>query len=268
MRSLSSSDFTLARRLEAADAAIGLASAEATAAAQPHLRACAEPFAGGYLVFGGVGSPMTHVLGAGMEGHVSPSEFARMEEFFRSRGSAALIDLCPLADPALVQYIQDRDYRVIEFNNVLARRLHSGEVFPLDVRVRRVKENEFDLWTRTLARGFLGHDDVLPEYLEMLSGISRVGDCFLGLQGNQPAAGGAVRLDRGIASFFGDATLNSARNHGLQRALIDVRLAHATAAGCDLAAVSVIPGSGSHRNYERAGFELIYMKVNLSREWT
>jgi len=31
--------------------------------------------------------------------------------------------------------------------------------------------------------------------------------------------------------------------------------------------VSVLPGSGSHRNYERAGFELIYMRVNLMREF-
>jgi hypothetical protein len=31
--------------------------------------------------------------------------------------------------------------------------------------------------------------------------------------------------------------------------------------------VSVLPGSLSHRNYERAGFELIYTRVNLQREF-
>jgi hypothetical protein len=30
---------------------------------------------------------------------------------------------------------------------------------------------------------------------------------------------------------------------------------------------TVLPGSGSHRNYERAGFQLIYMRVNLIREF-
>ena len=268
MPNFSSSDLVLARRLEASDAAIGLACAEASALGQPQLRACAEPFAGGYLVFGGVGSPMTHALGVGMDGHVTESEFSRMEEFFRSRGSASLIDLCPLADAALIQYLQERNYHVIEFNNIMARSLHPGETFPLDPRVRRIHENELDLWTLTVTRGFMGHDDILPEYLEMLSGLTGVADCFFGLVADRPGAGAGLRHSNGVASFIGDATLTSARNHGLQRALINARLAQATAAGCDLAAVAVVPGGTSHRNYERAGFELIYMRVNLSREWT
>lgn len=71
----------------------------------------------------------------------------------------------------------------------------------------------------------------------------------------------------GVATMFGDATVVSARGHGLQRALIQHRLAHASRAGCDLAVAVVVPGTGSHRNYERAGFQLVYMRVNVEREW-
>lgn len=70
-----------------------------------------------------------------------------------------------------------------------------------------------------------------------------------------------------MASFYGDSTLVEARGHGIQRALIQHRLAHFAPAGCDLAVAVVLPGSGSHRNYERCGFQLVYMRVNLIREW-
>jgi len=31
--------------------------------------------------------------------------------------------------------------------------------------------------------------------------------------------------------------------------------------------VSVLPGSASHRNYERAGFELIYIRMSFERQF-
>ena len=69
------------------------------------------------------------------------------------------------------------------------------------------------------------------------------------------------------ALFYGDATLPSARRQGWQSAFIRCRLAAAQQQGSDLAMASVLPGSGSNRNYERAGFQLIYMRVNLMREF-
>lgn len=77
------------------------------------------------------------------------------------------------------------------------------------------------------------------------------------------AAGGSIV--NGVTLLFGDATLPEARGRGLQSALIRERLARAARAGCDLAMACVLPGSGSHRNYERAGFRLAYMRVNVKR---
>jgi hypothetical protein len=69
----------------------------------------------------------------------------------------------------------------------------------------------------------------------------------------------------GLATLFGDSTLVQARGHGLQLALIRHRLLRAAQLGCDLATASVVPGGVSHRNYERAGFELVYGRVMVSR---
>lgn len=68
-RTFSTADLALARRIEAAEAAKGFCVA----------RAVAELFLGGCALFGGVGSPLTHALGIGMQGPAAGEEFDRME---------------------------------------------------------------------------------------------------------------------------------------------------------------------------------------------
>jgi GNAT superfamily N-acetyltransferase len=266
----SSADLALARRMEAAEAATGLAVAEALQAVQPQFQAVAEPFLGGYAVFGGVGSPMTHAMGIGMVETADVAEFDRMEEFFRGRGSASLIDLCPMANASIVRLVQERSYRIIEFNNVLVRALGPGESFSKprdDIRIRRVDSAEAITWTRVVAQGFFETDTVPDEHITMMSATQGMADCFLATVDGLPAGGAAVGMRGKVASFFGDSTLAAERGQGIQRRLIEQRLAHAAGAGCDLAMVSVLPGSASHRNYQRCGFQLVYMRVNVRREW-
>lgn len=266
----SSANRALAARIEAAEAATALALATALQQSNPKTVAAAEPALGGYALFGGVGSPMTHALGIGMTGAADEAAFDRMEEFFRSRGSASLIDLCPMADPTVIRMVHERGYHVIEFNNILVRELDSREAF-MDsaggLHIEQVQPQHAEIWANVVARGFLEKDEVPAEYTEMMSGGPGMSDCFLARLSGQPAGGGAVSIRGGVASFYGDATLVAARGHGIQRALIEQRLTHAARAGCDLATVAVVPGSGSHRNYERCGFQLVYMRVNVMREW-
>jgi GNAT superfamily N-acetyltransferase len=213
---------------------------------------------------------MTHAMGIGMSGPVEEPEFDRMEGFFRTRGSPSLIDLCPMADPTLIRYVQERAYRVIEFNNILVCGLEPGDPFPAlppRLSVQKVRPEQDELWSRLVARGFLEKDDVPDEFLAMMSSVRGIADAFLAFLDGQPAGGGAAGARQGLASFYGDSTLVAARGQGIQRALIEHRLAHFARTGCDLAAATVIPGSASHRNYDRCGFQLIYMRVNLMREW-
>jgi len=50
--------------------------------------------------------------------------------------------------------------------------------------------------------------------------------------------------------------------------LLDARMRHAAAHGCDLALMGAAPGSGSQRNAERHGFRIAYTRVKwrLKRE--
>jgi hypothetical protein len=122
MTPLFSSDMRLARRIEAIEASNGLKAAQSLLAHGGSYGA-AEPHLGGYAVFGGVDSPMTHALGIGMQGPVTEPEFDAMERFFFDRGSASLIDLCPMAHESVQEFVKNRGYRIIEFNNVMVRGL-------------------------------------------------------------------------------------------------------------------------------------------------
>jgi GNAT superfamily N-acetyltransferase len=205
-------------------------------------------------------------MGTGMAGTVAEHELERMEAFFRDHGSACLIDLCPLADPSVIAFVQSRPYRVIEFNNVLARRIRAGEeILPVE-NVRRAGDGDGDLWARVVAEGFSELMPISEDTLQMLRVAGGHSQRWLA-DGENPRAAAAMGMHSGVALFYADATHISARRRGWQSALIRARLAEAKAAGCDLAVATVLPGSASHRNYERAGFELIYMRVNVMREF-
>ncbi len=209
---------------------------------------------------------MTHVMGMGLGAAVSIGELEEMENFFRDRGSACLIDLCPLADPVVLEFVGMRPYRVIEFNNVLARRIARDESFEATRGITPVPEGHLGEWSRVVSEGFSEHMPVSDEMVELMSATCKAPRCwFAGEDG--PVGGAAMGIENGVALFYGDSILPAARGRGWQAALIRERLAAAQRDGCDLAMVSVLPGSLSHRNYERAGFELIYTRVNLQREF-
>lgn len=252
------SDIALARQIEAAEAANGFAMAAATPEAE------AEAVLGGCAIFAGEGSPLTHTLGAGMDpAAATSSEFDRMEQFYFDRGSDCLIDLCPMADPGVIEQITARGYQVIEFNNVMARPLLLYDTrfqAPAALSVRQINAGETGAWCHTVARGFTGLDSPPEEMTSMMSTICDFGHAFLAAGG-----GAAMSVQRSVALLYGDATVPEARGKGVQSALIRARLAAAASLGAEFAAACVIPGSGSHRNYERAGFQLVYMRVNLRR---
>lgn len=252
------SDIALCKWLEAAEAANGRAMVEATPGAE------ALAVLGGCAVFAGAGNPLTHTLGAGMDpASASAAEFDRMEQFYFDRGSDSLIDLCPLADPAVIEQITLRGYQVIEFNNIMARPLLNYDAryqSPPALEVRLIEPAESPLWRHTVARGFTGLDTPPEEMISMMSTICDFGQAFLAVGG-----GAAMSIRNGVALLYGDATVPEGRGKGVQSALIRARLASAAKTGAEFAMAAVLPGSGSQRNYERAGFQLVYMRVNLRR---
>ena len=150
----------LARRIEAAEAANAWACQEG----QPD--AAFLEIAGGVAVFAGAESPLTQVVGIGLNGPVWESEIETIESFFHCRGARVTVDLCPLADSGLVQALGDRGYRATEFNNVLVKVLEASAVNPAP-RVRRALPDEIELWSRTVGEGFFEQAELSREEMEV-----------------------------------------------------------------------------------------------------
>lgn len=223
--------------------------------------------AGGSVAYAGPGSPLTHAIGVGMDGPVTPADLEVIESFYRDRGCSQVnIDLCPLADPALNEQLGARGYRIVEFNNVMVRGVDPLLAFT-DERVESVQPDGQAEWSRVLAEGFFEHDP-LPEELQIGDDLYAMegAAAFLARIDGIAAAGGAMAIHGPLATLFGDATLKPYRGRGLQSAIILARLAHAAAAGCGMATAATVPGSVSHRNYERCGFRVAYTKLNMQRD--
>ena len=231
-----------------------------------HAGAAVLEIAGGIAVITTADSPLTHAVGIGLEGPVSAAELDRLEQFFRSRGARPSIDLCPLADQGLLPQLAERGYRLTEFNNVLARRM-AGVEMVLTPRVRRTCPGETDLWSHTVGCGFFEAAFLTTEEMDVGRAICAMpgAQTYLASNGTGVAAGGgALAIHGGLATLFADSTLAEFRRQGIQRELIAARLNEALAESCDLAMASTLPGSISQRNYERAGFQVVYTKVTMT----
>lgn len=259
---LSSADLALAQRIEKGHALSG----KSFAVAQGESGALVE-IAGGLAIFTGVGAPSTQALNLGMNGPVTVADFSRLEEFFHDRNSPLIIDYCPLAHQSLLDLIQGRPHSVREISFVLARRVRAGdEIPPLppEITVSPVESSDMAEWATLILRGFTEQEDVPPDQLAVMMASPPSLLKFFGESKGQRLSASAMELVDRLTTFFGDATAVRGRRQGLQFALIQHRLRAAALLGSDLASATVMPGGTSHRNYIRAGFELVYPRVMFS----
>jgi GNAT superfamily N-acetyltransferase len=251
----------------------------------PQIPTAAEAIAGGWAVFTGIGSPISEARGLGMSGPVTEADMDRLESFYRSRGDAVRIEVCPLADSSFHQLLAARGYRLLEFSNMLACPLAPGENFRIAthhrqkqrrksrvrrarVRTRMANSSESSLWADTVARCFAGHMEITQELISVVScwAHSGLGACYFGLVNGEIAGGGSVAVHARVALLGGAGTMERFRNRGVQQALIAARLRHAARAGCDLAMTVTLPGTSSQRNCERHGFRVVYTRTKFLLE--
>ena len=264
-------DLPLAQRIEFSEALAAVEAVETLERLRPSSGAAVERIGGGYAVFSGVNSPLTQAVGMGLAGPVDASELDHLEAFYFGRGDAARAELCPVADPSVVEQFGKRGYRVTEFSNVMARRLEGSESFPPPpegVTLERLQPDQTELWTQTIAQGFAEHFPVTPELLEVMQLFAQGPKtiCFLARVEGQVAGGGCLALREGIAGLFGASTLPAFRRRGVQTALLQARLSVAAASSCDLAVSVALPGSASQRNIVRHGCQSLYTRVKFEKE--
>jgi GNAT superfamily N-acetyltransferase len=224
--------------------------------------------AGVHAAFDGVGSPLTRTSGLGLFDDASAGKLNVIETFYKQRGANTDQFVSPLANISLITLLNERGYQAVEFVNVLYRpigpamKLVPGLPDMIDVRL--VDDPEREQWAQTAAAGWQGAPfDVLQ--LSMLNAQIPGALLFLAQLKAQPVATGRLFLSVGVALLVGASTIPAARNQGAQTALLQSRLRYAAENGCDVAAISALPGSTSQRNAERQGFRVAYTRVKWRR---
>lgn len=262
---------SLVQRLEAAEAADGADCAESQKLLNPESDAAVKAVAGGFLIYLGVTSPLTHVLNLGLSGPVTQDDLNEVEEFYRERGAPVIIDVCPYADVSLLELLNDRDYKISEMNNVLVRDVQADMEIPdfsPGIEVRQCDGGECELYTETTVKGFFGRELVSDDELAVGRALfnMRGATSYLAFSGSDPAGSGSMSIRYKVASCFGDSTQPAFRGKGIQAALIRARMLDAAKGNCDVVTAGTQPGSQSQRNYERLGFQVAYTKITMVLE--
>ena len=289
-------DLALARRLERAEATSNARFVELRAGLDPGRGACWIEVGGTYAMYDGPSSPVTQTFGLGMFQAPTADDFDRLERFFFERGAAADHEVSPQADPATLGLLTERGYRPFEFTSVMFRPVgvgpaEAGHYVPSpdddglpsrdddaddtgvrsvrlqpDLHVRVIGADEADVWAKTASAGWGAADgDFMLDVARVNAGAPD-GHLFLAELDGRPVATAALAIHDGVAHFAGASTVPEGRRNGAQLALLDARMRHAAAHGCDLALMGAAPGSGSQRNAERHGFRIAYTRIKWRLE--
>jgi hypothetical protein len=259
-------DVELARRLEHAEAQGNAGFVEARAKAFPDLGAQWTEIAGAYAMFDAPGSPVTQTFGLGMFEPVTAEHMEEIEQFFQERGAGVFHEVCPMADPTVFALFNERNYRPIEFSNVLFRPisvdLKLGAARNEAVKVRLIRDDEVDLWAETAFEGWSEFTEV-ADFLRDLGQVTARSKAlsFLAELDGKPIATGSLSLTNDVALLAGASTIPTARRQGAQFALLEERLRYGAAHGCTIAMMVAQPGSASQRNAERHGFRIAYTRT-------
>lgn len=261
------SDLSLARRLEAAEGQSSAEYVEVQARLDPECEAEWMAVAGGYVMFAGVGSPLTQTFGLGVFDEIREEDLERVETFYRERGANVYHEISPLADPEFLALLCERGYQPIEYSSVLYRPISTDLTLEGDERsqiaVDAIGNAEAELWAHTAARGWIEFGelgDLMSEVAHICS-IRENALLYLARIHGDAIAAAALTWHAGVAYLAGASTVPEARRQGAQHALLEHRLRAGAAGGCDLAMMCARPGSASQRNAERHAFRIAYTRI-------
>ncbi len=266
-------DQAFARRLEAAEEIPQVYYARLYQKLRPEINAAAEAIGGGHMIFAGVGSLIGRAVGLGFDGPVSAADLDRLEEFYRSRGAPAQVDVCPLSDGKLMEMVKERGYGLFELNNVLYRRLEGDEEMrvPGGARIRAGRTEEAESFCAILQCSFFPKGDAPSDFAAMVTPLFQMEGALTfvaEMEGRAVACGaGLVIPEHKVVALFGAGTLAEFRGRGLHTALLRLRMQLAAQAGCEVAVIVTQGGSSSQRNAERLGFRVAYSKATMIRKF-
>jgi GNAT superfamily N-acetyltransferase len=269
-------DAMLAARIDRAEARMCAHIAEWVGGTRPESAPFVLPVSGGQAVYVGPSSPVNKVIGLGFDAELDVVALERIEREWSRRSEPVRIEMSILTDPALGSALTDRGYRLHGFENVLGLRLppEAASPGPSGISVELATPAEWRTWMDIAVDAFTNFDgtgSVPPDALER-EHLRATLEEMMGVPGfirylarvdGEAVGEAAMRIDGDLAQLAGAGTRPHARGRGVQKALLQRRLADARTAGCTLAVVTTAPGTRSQDNVMRRGFDLLYTRAVL-----
>ncbi len=265
-------DRALVEEMERLSVDFGFSIAAAVAAVEPDSGAEAWSLAGACVVYTGPGMFENGAKGLGVFEPVADADLDRLEAYFAERGMAAQIELCPWAEPGLVERLAARRYALSSTRTFYVRYLDVTdrvETPPLDpaTTIEDATGETLPLLLRLRRDGF-ENVDALAQIGDRFTtaGAQQVGAIdFIARIDGEPAGSAMLYVSDGRALLGGMATLPAFRGRGVQGALIRHRVARASELGCRVAVSTTVPTNRSGLNLQRHGFHVAVTKANLQR---
>lgn len=217
---------------------------------------------GGAARRAGDGSPITQAYGLGHRS--AAADLDDLEKFYADCSNWELI-VTPFSNSEFLRQVHARGYVPHHFETVMVQPGSDMQLeLPEGVQVDEVDALD-PLWNRVAEAGW-GELTNLPDepgaISEMIQRTPHI-RCYLATLNGEPAAAAAMIQSRGVCLMAGASTRPQYRGNGLQRALTARRL-HDAGSGV-VAQVVTLPGSTSHRNAQRMGFQPLYSKMVFMR---
>ena len=209
----------------------------------PDARTATRRLSGGVAVFTETGSPVNHLVGAGLTEPITDQGLAEVESFFAQFESEFEAWVAPGRD--LAPFLA-RGYPGPTTMRVFARPAVPVDAIAGTITVERVERgstDEAETYGRLAAAAF---GSTAPVMIRLFAAFF--------------AVPGVARLviDGDLAEFGGGATLPEFRGRGVQQAMLSHRINEACAAGCSILVTEAEPETGSARNILRARFEAAF----------
>lgn len=202
---------------------------------------------------------------------ITSADYERIDainDFYQTRERKAQFEIVPsLVDQSLLKHLSDRGFYQSGFHTSL---YIEPTLFEEDneetIRIEEIEEDQFHVYATIHCRGTGLSDDGIP-YVTANNKVlyNRPGwKFFIAYVLEEPAAAAVMYSNDGVASLTFAATLPEFRNKGLQQRLLKRRIHEAKLNDCRLVVSQCSFLSQSHRNMERIGMNIGYIRTT----WT
>ncbi len=242
---------------------------------RPDVGACFANLAGGCLGFSGTDVPLTRAVGVVTSGAIKSEDVEAVEQFYRSKNAPIRIAMSGLSDESLRTELSKRGYQSGTLMENWWRpvvdlpppRIAQG------IEVRRVTAKEADVWVQTVVAGFeeanspVDENLLSPSLLDMFYclGFADGVRAYLALRDGVPVGGSVLYVDGDTAHLRTTSCRFRHRRHGVQTALLSIRLQDAQNAGCRFVFSSTEGLGTSARNLERFGLQPLSISYLMSK---